>query len=147
MEQIHGHCLTNEDAKNFLLAGKSITTFLNSESGNRYTYKISKKKNSERDIYFVKVLTGRDNESDYTFFGSIYNNNFKWSQKSSIKEDATSVKVFSYVFTNLFQNKLDSRIQIWHEGFCGKCGRKLTVPESILNGIGPECAKKLKISI
>jgi hypothetical protein len=146
MEQIKGHYLSNEDAKSFLLAGKCIATFLNSESGNRYTYKISKKKNSERDIYFVKVLTGGDNNSDYTFFGSIYNNQFKWSQKSSIKEDANSVKVFNYVFSKLFQNKLDNRIQIWHEGLCGRCGRKLTVPESILNGIGPECAKKLKIS-
>ena len=27
----------------------------------------------------------------------------------------------------------------WHEGRCGRCGRKLTVPESIEAGYGPEC--------
>lgn len=33
------------------------------------------------------------------------------------------------------------RIEVWHEGRCGRCARRLTVPESILIGIGPECAE------
>jgi hypothetical protein len=32
---------------------------------------------------------------------------------------------------------------VWHEGRCGRCGRKLTVPESIESGFGPECASIL----
>lgn len=32
--------------------------------------------------------------------------------------------------------------EVWHEGRCGRCGRKLTVPESIETGIGPDCAKR-----
>ena len=31
---------------------------------------------------------------------------------------------------------LPTFIEIWHEGKCGKCGRTLTVPDSIINGLG-----------
>jgi hypothetical protein len=30
-------------------------------------------------------------------------------------------------------------LEVWHEGRCGACGRRLTVPESIERGLGPEC--------
>lgn len=30
-------------------------------------------------------------------------------------------------------------LEVWHEGRCGRCGRALTVPESIASGIGPVC--------
>lgn len=33
------------------------------------------------------------------------------------------------------------RVEVWHEGSCGRCGRKLTVPSSIETGLGPECAE------
>lgn len=36
-----------------------------------------------------------------------------------------------------------NRMEYWHMGHCGRCNRALTVPESIINGIGPECAKKV----
>lgn len=33
------------------------------------------------------------------------------------------------------------KVEVWHEGRCGRCARRLTVPASILIGIGPECAE------
>ena len=38
--------------------------------------------------------------------------------------------------------RIPEHLEIFHEGRCCACGRKLTTPESILSGIGPECAKK-----
>ena len=35
-----------------------------------------------------------------------------------------------------------NKLLYYHEGRCGKCARTLTVPESIINGIGPVCAEK-----
>ena len=35
---------------------------------------------------------------------------------------------------------LPKTVEVWHEGICGRCGRKLTVPESVERGLGPECA-------
>jgi hypothetical protein len=37
-------------------------------------------------------------------------------------------------------------LEVWHEGRCAKCGLKLTVPQSIMTGFGPTCAKKLGIA-
>jgi hypothetical protein len=39
--------------------------------------------------------------------------------------------------------ELPGGYKIHHEGRCGKCGRLLTVPESVETGIGPECAKRM----
>ena len=131
--------LQNDSALNFILAGNATVTFLNTQSKNRFTFKVSKPKDS--DVHFVSVLTGPDT---YTFLGSIFNNNFKSSKKSTIQESAQSFQVFKFVFDRLKTKNLPDVIEIYHEGKCGRCGRALTVPESIVSGFGPECVKKVK---
>jgi hypothetical protein len=133
-----GHKLNNEDAIKFIFAGNSTSTFLNTRSDNRFTFKVKKAKDS--DLYFVSVLTSPD---IYTYMGTISNGLYKHGRKSTIFNTAQSVKVFEYVLKNLMKLSLPSFIEIWHEGKCGKCGRTLTVPDSIINGLGPECYKKI----
>lgn len=133
-----GHKLNNEDAIKFIFAGNSTSTFLNTRSDNRFTFKVKKVKDS--DLYFVSVLTSPD---IYTYMGTISNGLYKHGRKSTIFNTAQSVKVFEYVLKNLMKLSLPTFIEIWHEGKCGKCGRTLTVPDSIINGLGPECYKKI----
>lgn len=134
--------LQNSEALNFILAGNATVTFLNPKTDNRFTYKITKPK--DKDVFFVSVLTSTDT---FTFMGSILSLNFKSSKKSSISESAQSFKVFKWVFNKLKTNDLPDFIEIYHEGRCGRCGRNLTVPESITSGYGPECVKKIKSSL
>ncbi len=131
--------LQNDSALDFILAGNSTVTFLNTQSQNRFTFKVTKPK--DKDLHYVSVLTGADT---FTFLGSIYNNNFKSSKKSTIVESAQSFQVFNFVFNKLKAKNLPNVIEIYHEGNCGRCGRQLTVPESIVSGFGPECLKKIK---
>lgn len=51
-------------------------------------------------------------------------------------------KVFPWLWQKYVDpvRNLPSQIEVWHEGRCGACGRRLTVPESIANGLGPVCA-------
>lgn len=128
--------LENNDIKTFIFAGNAIFTITNTNTGNRFTYKVRKSKDNE--IYFVSVLTGSDNTNDYSFIGYIKNGLFNSSKKSRITSDSTSFKVFNWLIFNL--NKIPSIVQVFHEGKCGRCGRKLTTPESIQRGLGPECA-------
>jgi len=130
--------IKHELALNFILGGKSFVTFLNTKTDNRFTFKVVKHKKD--DIYFVNVLTGPD---VYTFVGSIRNGVYKHSPKSHISNEAQSVKVFNYILNKLSTNNLPDFIEIYHDGKCGKCGRQLTVPDSIETGFGPECAKSL----
>lgn len=131
-----------QDIKEFIFAGNSTFTLKNSESGKHYTYKITNpnKKNNKDDIFFCKVLSGTDNVSDYSYFGYIKNNQYFHgkSSKTKISESAPSVLGFKYFLNNI--ENLDKRLHFYHEGRCGRCGRKLTHPESLENGIGPECS-------
>ena len=137
---MESHKLDNKNALEFIFAGNARFTFLNANTGNRYTYRVKKHKTVE-DLFFVSILNGPNNEDNYNFIGSVRNSTYKHSAKSSATEDAVSVKVFTYVLTHLVKGDLPSFIEIWHEGTCGRCNRALTVPSSIENGIGPECAR------
>jgi hypothetical protein len=135
------HKLNNSDALKFIFAGNSTATFVNTKTNNRFTFKVKQKKDS--NLFFVSVLTNPDT---YTYIGTVINGQFKHGKKSKITKDAQSVRVFDYVFNNLVSNSLPNFIEVWHEGRCGKCGRNLTVPESIANGLGPECIKSISKS-
>lgn len=130
--------LPHSEAIGFILGGKSFFTIKNPKTSNRFTFKCVKHK--EKDIFFVSVLTGPDK---YDFTGTIFEDmTYSHSSKSNIGSDSQSNKVFKYVFTSLKNKTLPEFIQIWHSGKCGRCGRKLTTPESIQSGYGPGCLKK-----
>jgi hypothetical protein len=137
-----GHKITDtKEALKFMFAGKSVVTFLNTQTENRFTFKIKVAKNS--NLYFVSVLTGPDT---YSYIGTCIEGIYKHGKKSNISADAQSVRVFQYMLNKLKINNLPDFLEVWHEGHCGKCGRRLTVPSSILNGLGPECIKRLTLS-
>jgi hypothetical protein len=132
------HPLNHSDAIKFIFAGNSLVTFLNTKSNNRFTYNV--KLSKDGSVYFVSVLTMPEH---YEFIGIISGDYYRHGNKSKITKEAQSVKVFEYIVQKLKSNTLPDFIEIWHEGKCGKCGRTLTVPNSIENGIGPECIKKI----
>ena len=130
--------LKHDTSLDFIFGGNALFTCRNTKTSNRFTFKVTKHK--KEDIFFVKVLTNPD---VYQFIGSIKRgSNYKHSVKSKISDNAQSVKVFSYLLEKLNSNTLPEFIEIWHEGRCGRCGRTLTVPESIESGFGPECVKR-----
>lgn len=130
------------DALDYIIGKKAIYTLLNTQSGNRFTYKTYEKK-SMPGILLVSLLSGPDNTSNYTYLGFINKRNwiFKSSDKSTITPDAQSFQVFNYVYNRLRANTLPDFISVYHHGKCSRCGRTLTVPTSIESGIGPECIK------
>jgi hypothetical protein len=140
-------------AKAAILAGSAKITLVSRSSGARYTYKVSRAKPSgarqDGQVWFVSLLTGPDNEADFSYLGVLregYGNNpvrFSTTAKSRMGSDAAPVKAISWAM-NVLQERAEipSTLEIWHEGCCCRCGRALTVPESIATGLGPECAKK-----
>lgn len=130
------------DIKNFIFAGNSIFTVKNIETEKHFTYKVynPNKKTEKKDIFFCSVLTGTDNQNDYTYFGYFKDGKYYHGKpnKTKISESAQSVLAFKYIINKI--ENLDKRIHFYHEGRCGRCGRKLTNPESLENGIGPECS-------
>jgi hypothetical protein len=126
------------DWKPFIKAGKAIFTLVNEESGNRFTYKV--KRCDNKKIWFVSVLNGPDNYSNYMYLGTIFDKDFNSTSKSKISKDSLSYKAFDWLNKMLnFDKELPENVKVLHEGRCGRCGRRLTVPESIESGFGPEC--------
>ena len=124
----------------FFRGGKALFTVAN-DKGNHYTFKIRQPKGDNKP-FFVSLLTGPDNGSDYTYLG-IYNPNTNkvfLTAKSQYNEDSTPVKVINWAIQMVANGKtLPVGYSIQHEGRCAKCGKVLTDPISIETGFGPIC--------
>lgn len=143
-------------ALKFILAGNAYFTLRSKATGARYTYRVNKPDPQPGKCkyclndpcrcvprYFVSLLTGPENTSDYTYLGMLTNKRFTLTRASKMPITAKPVAAISLVMTRLFAGTMLSQLEIWHEGRCGRCGRTLTVPESIALGLGPECAGKV----
>jgi len=141
---------THADAYRFALAGNATFTIVSKATGTRFTYKVSVS-DQGRDLFFVALMNGPDNESSYQYLGTLRHGyapdtawHFAHGKKSKISKDAPSSKAFAWLWANLKTARLPDSVEFWHEGSCCRCGRKLTVPESIQSGIGPECRKMMR---
>jgi hypothetical protein len=87
--------------------------------------------------------------SDFQFLGTVFSSDtYRHSKKSTVKGNSTVVKTFKWllnVINGKFSESKFDLIEFWHEGSCGRCGRKLTVPSSIKTGMGPSCSKIIKL--
>lgn len=136
------HLLNQKDALNFIRGGSAVFTLLSTKTRTRYTYKVTKSFVSE-SLFDVYYMTGSDNVRDYGNIGLIDINS---AEVKPIRESVKTKKqfiAFSHVYLNLCVGINMPNLEIWHEGMCCRCGRRLTVPMSIELGIGPECISKL----
>lgn len=126
-------------ARSFVLGGNSRFTLVSKKTGGRFTYRAKADADGER--WYISVLTGSDNESDYEFLGTVFANHaFRHGRKTRVSESAPSAAAFRWTWEKMLRNALP--VEFWHEGRCCRCNRVLTDPASIVSGIGPECAKK-----
>lgn len=139
----------------FMYAGNAVFTVRSQETGTRFTFKVAKAKPNPnyapRDAWFVKVLTGPDNTSSYSYMGMITaaddllkTKSFRFTGASRISKSATSAKAFLYCLDHLENRKqYPPKVDIWHAGHCGRCNRLLTVGDSIERGFGSVCLSKM----
>lgn len=136
--------LTNDYIRRFALGGKSLITLQSGNTGVHFTYSIQRSAN-DNNLYFIKLLNGQDNTKDYTYIGCYYSDNsyfnpakkYKGADKMSWPPSLRAIEYFLRVIDNVPDN-----LKVFHEGRCGVCGRRLTTPDSIERGIGPECLKR-----
>lgn len=135
----------------FLLAGKARLTLVSMKTGTRYTYEI-KRAAHERDgrrPWFVSVLVGPDNTADYQYLAALQDRTRSleslesrfWRRRGERGPDRR-FEAFRFFLRCLDAGELPDSLEVWHEGKCGRCGRVLTTPQSLMIGIGPECLEK-----
>jgi len=144
-QDMRGRLSTAADAERYILSGKAVVTLVSAKTGTRFSYRITA--TDDRSAYFVGVLTGPDNTTDYQYLGRIARGIFWLGRKNpkpgDIGKDAPSARAFDWTWRQLAKRQLPEALEVWHEGRCGRCGRKLTVPASVALGFGPECEGKL----
>lgn len=153
VQPMAGQLATAADVLAYALAGNATLTICSKSTGTRFTYKV---RESDKDalglkrVWFVSLMRGPDNENDFSYMGILtqyLNGNtpidFKFTKKSTVQPDAPSAVAWVWAWERLAKGHMPSTIEVWHTGRCGRCGRKLTVPESVARGIGPECASKM----
>lgn len=146
-----GQFETAADASAFILAGNATVTLVSKKTGLRFTYKVGAPKDRDTgkvdlasDFRFVSVLNGPDNWQNYAYFGYIRRGVFfHGGAKARVGTEAPSAKAWAYSWGHIAAGMIPASLEVWHEGKCGRCGRKLTVPESIRSGFGPECQGKI----
>jgi len=119
--------------KTFITAGNAIITVESKSTGKWYTYKIRRK--DGKNGWYVYLLTGPDNISNYSYIGKLHNNGRFYR-----KVEGAGAKGFEWLW-GASEGKIEAQSRVWHEGRCGRCGRRLTVPESVYTGYGPECIR------
>lgn len=132
------------EIRNFVLAGNCLFTVANTATGKYFTFRVQEpevQKNPEDPVAFVKVLSGPDNHRDYEMIGMLFKGEkyVHWN-KSRFNRDCPSEVAFVWLMARLIQDNLPDSVQVFHHGYCGRCGRLLTTPESIQRGLGPTCA-------
>jgi hypothetical protein len=119
-----------------------------------YTYRVKLKKGDpdgeyKYDAYFIGLLTGPDNTRDYTYLGKLIpkTGEVRLTPGSKYTDDTWPVKIIRRVMARIYAGDTvaieAAGWKLHHEGRCCRCGRPLTVPESVESGIGPECASKM----
>lgn len=145
-------------SKEFVLAGKATFTLeipadFAEKNGTpaHYTFRVNHKEASMRfpETWFVALLSGPDNTSDYTYMGMLRPDTgaVSMTRKSAYPATAMPVRLLERTLSRVWAGEGDkieaAGFKLHHEGKCCRCGRKLTVPSSIESGIGPECANKM----
>ena len=143
-------------SKNFVTAGNATFTLelpqewaYSHGCKPHYTYKVRKKEGRDcKPVFFVSILSGPDNESDYRYIGILtFDGQIRTTAKSALQPTAMPVRLLNRTLNLLWKGDLtdlqEAGFKLHHENKCGRCGRKLTVPESIETGLGPECAGRV----
>lgn len=125
-----------QDVSKFILAGRALFTIKSKKTGQRYTYKVVRK--DDHDMWHVRVLSGPDNTSDYNYIGFIGR-----TGKVFIPKRGKAITPSGAAFRWFLENPESDRVEVWHEGRCGRCGRVLTVPSSLEVGLGPNCREAM----
>lgn len=142
--------------KVFILAGKATFTIVCGEirpddAKSHYTFRVIHKPATmfNREVYFVSLMTGSDNEKSYSYMGILnpLNGHVDLRGKTKFTDQSTPVLIIQKVLARIWVGEGDKITAAgWdckHAGKCCRCGRKLTTPKSLETGIGPECSGKI----
>ena len=122
-------------------------TIVNKVSGEHRTFRIkTARRGGLKGKQIVELMTGQDNDSDtsyqgFAFADPVRNRLALWKSRASKANEYYTQLIEQYYLGNYFA--IPDNYEIMTSRLCWRCNRKLTTPESIAAGIGPECKGKI----
>jgi hypothetical protein len=130
-------------ALTFITAGNAHFTLVSKQTGKRYTYRVRRGEQPNSPL-FASVLYGQDNASDYRYVGVVRDGQLAFTAKSKVTCDDPRGAGLQWALGKMAtKGEIPAQLEVWHEGRCGRCARRLTDPASISRGLGPECSGKV----
>ena len=139
--QLEGH----EAVWNYIKGGHGVVT-LQSPSGKHYTYCFKKPKNPEKFDLFTLFAYCIEGKHQYRYVGMLSRKGFRKTTNSEYEVDSEQFKGARFI-VKMALHDFDTPMVLYHEGVCSCCGKKLTKPESIIRGIGPQCFKSMSTAV
>ncbi len=133
--------MNNITSINFLTGGNALFTVSNNLA-EHYTFKV--RRLGDDKPFFISLVGGKGSGHRFSYLGIFQpeSNKTVVTRSSKFAVEDLPVKVFKFVVRCLAgRQTLPEGYAIQHEGRCCCCGKKLTDPESIRLGIGPECRR------
>lgn len=140
--------LQDNSVWSFIFAGKAIFT-VQSPNGTHKTFKVLKVQGEgyDRPIWTVMALVGPDNNSNYRRIGYMIGDPAEkkvyFKGAKNLPANHALIQAFVWILGRAEKGEFSTKsgtAHVYHEGRCGRCGRRLTVPASIHRGLGPHCA-------
>lgn len=139
----NSHVLRNcIDIRDYIHGGHGVVT-LEAPSGEYYTYCFKKPHAEDKfkeGTLFAYCIEGKN---QYNYVGMYDLKSFRRTTHSDYEEDSPQFKGAKYIIYMSLKD-FNTPMKLYHEGVCCLCGKKLTKPESIERGIGPECFKRIQ---
>jgi len=129
--------------REYVLGGRGAITVRSLATGAHRTFEM---RAPGRDLPPTAIevwrLRGPDNGHDYVFAGVLLPIKGGYRFQSL---DSEASWIFARIARGLPPTAaMMAQCEVWHEGVCGRCRRRLTRPDSIERGLGPECAARLE---
>jgi|SRR5215207_1363786 len=137
-----------DDIKKFIFGGRATFTLRSKKTMTRFTFRMQRPEDHDidSDFRFVQVLTGPDNESNFSYLGTWGKYGYRHGKKSTINPESPSSLAIEWFARCVEAEYLPHNLEVWHEGRCAACNRKLTVPKSLKRGFGPDCAQRFGVT-
>ena len=143
------HRLDAAAFRTFMFQGKALFTLENREKDTHITMKVERlkrKRTQPEDTRFFEVYAKALNDKymGNRYIGRIDRKEKTFKSKGFADPEDVSIQTINWIirnWANLEEFESEGKLAMYHMGSCCKCGMPLTVPESIQNGIGPQCFK------
>jgi hypothetical protein len=126
----------------FVLGGRAVFTV--DTDSDYYTLRIAKTRfgSAKEPFYFLFQLVDPASRRGGRYIGSVDpdSGHIQLTTKSWLMSDSPEIIDLQLAFDAIWGDvPLPDGWEIRHVGRCGVCDRRLTTPESLERGIGPEC--------